>query len=388
VRTINFLFIALSVCKIHTLWAQSAEKPLKIRVDPAAAVGPTASSLLEEVSYIPLENTPQSQFSNVVQLIVGSRYIVVLDQQPAILIFTRTGKFRQRINVSGPVFQFFLDDTKDQISFDIYPATLVYNMDGKLIHRTTAERAPHGQFGVSKMKLNNNITVYYNTTVKLPNDSSIYELLFYKADSLVNKCLPFPAAYKMDELDAFGFKNFISTITDGDTAVYYIRNYDYTVYRIQASRLLPAYQFIFPLQDAVPDDFRETMLNRIEYVAREKNLITRLFAFHRVRDLLNFDDGHGSYLYSLSSRRLFDLDQVHADSLTYYLPISGERMTLEYDDGRYFYSFCQPDILFDKMEATDKSRRMYPAALEQFFKNKTNATGNPALIVLRFKPNL
>jgi 6-bladed beta-propeller len=375
---------------MHTLCGQGVgAQPLKIRVDPAAAVSATASSLLEEVSYIPLETTPQSQFSDVLQLTIGSRYIVVLDQQvSAILIFTRTGKFHQRINISGPVFQFFLDDKKDQLSFDIYPSTLVYDVDGKLIHKTTAGGVPHGQFGVSKMKLNNNTTVYYNTTVKLPGDSSIDELLFYKGDSLVNKCLPFPGAYKMDELDAFGFKNFIPNVTNGDTAVYYIRNYDYTVYRIHTNRISPAYQFIFPLQDALPDGFRETTINRMEYVAKGKDLITRLFAFHRVKDLLNFDDGHGSYLYSLSTRRLFDLDQVHADSLTYDLPISGERMTLEYDDGKYFYSFCQPDILFNKMAATDKSRRMYPAALQQFFQNKKNAVGNPVLIVLRFKSNL
>jgi len=388
-KFIKFLLVALSVCKMHIAWSQGVTQPLKIRVDPAAAVGVPASSLLEEASYIPLENTPQSQFSDVLQLIVGSRYIVVLDQQvSAILIFFRTGKFHHRINISAPIFQFFLDDKRDQLSFDIYPSTLVYDMDGKLIQKTTAGGVPHGQFGVSKMKLPDNTTVYYNTTVKIPNDSSIDELLFYRGDSLVNKCLPFPAAYKMDELDAFGFKNFISTITNGDTAVYYIRNYDYTVYRIQANRLLPAYQFIFPLQNALPDDFRQTLVNRTEYATKEKNRIIRFFVFHRDNDLLTFDDGHGSYLYSLPSRRLFDLDQVHADSLTYYLPISGERLGLENYDGKYFYSFCRPEILFDKMEATDKSRRMYPAALQQFFQNKNNATGNPVLIVLRFKSHL
>jgi hypothetical protein len=389
VRPIKFLLTSLSLFSIYAALSQGVAQPLKIRIDPTTAVGGTASSLLEEVSFIPLETTPQSQFSDVLQLTVGSRYIVVLDKQvPAILVFTRTGKFHQRINISAPVFQFSFDDKKDQLSFDIYPSTLVYDVDGKLIYKTTAGGVPHGQFGVSKMKLNNNTTVYYNTTVKLPNDSSVDELLFYKGDSLVNKCLPFPAAYKMDALDEFGFKNFISNVTNGDTAVYYIRNYDYTVYRIHTNRISPAYQFIFPLQAALPDDFRQTQVNRMDYAAKEKNMIIRLFAFHRANDLLTFDNGHGSYLYSLQTRKLFDLDQVHADSLSYYLPISGERLTLENYDGNYFYSFCQPDILFNKMEATDKSRRIYPEALQQFFQSKKNAAGNPVLIVLRFKSNL
>lgn len=239
------------------------------------------------------------------------------------------------------------------------------------------------------MVLDKNHTAYYNTSIKAGKDSTIYGLLVYNKDHISNRFLPFPKNYKMEEgLDDFGFKNFTLNIDGDDTSVYYTRNFDYTIYRLTLTAIVPVYQFLFPIQYTLPDNFEQG--KKIEILQKQKNIIARMFNFYKSGNVMYFDNGQHSYLYNISSRHLVDMDKIVSDPLSDDLPVTPSelnegRIILLNFDGKHLYTTCLPHVLFDQMEATRKEKRHYQPDLVNFFSNKKNEKGNPVLIQIEFK---
>src|SRR5690606_21767460 len=71
-----------------------------VRIDPQSAKGGKVLDIFDSVSYIPLETTKESQFGEINQLIVTEENYIILDNRTTncILIFTKDGKFKAKIN--------------------------------------------------------------------------------------------------------------------------------------------------------------------------------------------------------------------------------------------------------------------------------------------------
>ena len=72
-----------------------------LRIDPASSRGAAASQLFDEVQFIPLETTKESMFGSISQLHLTDDSFVIWDYDTkSILIFTKEGKYRAKINGS------------------------------------------------------------------------------------------------------------------------------------------------------------------------------------------------------------------------------------------------------------------------------------------------
>lgn len=378
--------------------AQSAERARRIRVDPELAGGGPLSRFIDNVQFIPLERRKECQVRSIFQVETTGGYIVFLDKAVgAVFVFTQEGLFRARVNIGPTVFGFSLDGHKDEISIDEYPDTKVYNLEGKLVRQTVIGLRPHNELGVSRRTLAPGCTAYVNTNLVTGPDSLIYSLLVYKDGRLSGRYLPYPADYRLDQWDQVGPINFATGPDAVDSGVYYMRNYDYTVYRLTPSVLRPAYQFIFPLQESVPGDFMtDTGYNgrRTAFFSKKENgdCIRRLYHFSRVGDMLFFSEGRHSYVLDTRQQVLVGVNRLIPDSLSFFLPLTDSQTdSLKKEvylnaGGVDAWFQCSPAGLLEGWKVNRNKKVLYPAALEKYFNEGGPVTDrNPVLVRVRFK---
>ncbi len=380
------------------LFAQGRNSIKKIRIDPEAAVGGNAARFIDSIVYVPLEPTNESRFRYIYQLEATDDHFIVLEKESnAVLIFTNTGNFHAKIKVEKNVFQFSFDQRSKLIEIVNYPEIVFYNLDGELIKKSTLAARPNTMMGVTKTVLDNNYTVFYNNRLKTTKDSLVYQLLVYKNNRITNWFLPYPQYYKFDQFDHMGAINFGPNFNDADTGVYYIRSYDYTVYRLTPGSLKPVYQFIFPVQYSLPQNFiTDTSYNdkRMAFLRKDKDrmIIPRLFRFYKKGSQLFFSEGKHSFILDEKTQTLVDVNKIVSDSVSNFLPVTetaadpkSKSVYLDFD-GNFFYFSCPAEVLFSQMEASKNRRIKYSTELNAFFNDKKNRMeGNPVLVKVKFK---
>jgi hypothetical protein len=378
------------------VFAQGGNIIKKIRVDPEAAVGGNAARFIDSITYVPLETTKESRFHYIYQLDVADDHFIVLEKENnAVLIFTKTGKFRAKIKVEKNVFQFSFDQRSKLIEIVNFPESVFYNLNGELIKKSTLTDRPNTMMGITKTALDNNYTVFYNNRLKATKDSLIYQLLVYKNNRITNWFLPYPQYYKFDQLDQMGSINFGPDFNDTDTGVYYIRSYDYTVYRLTPGSLKPVYQFMFPVQYSLPQNFiTDTSYNgnRMALLRKDRLIIPRLFRFYKKGNQLFFSEGKHSYILDEPTQTLVDVNKIVSDSVSNFLPVTetevdpkSKSVYLDFD-GNCFYFSCPAEVIFNQMEASKNKRITYSPELAVFFNDKKNRVeGNPVLVKVKFK---
>ncbi|HVU83264.1 MAG TPA: 6-bladed beta-propeller [Puia sp.] len=396
-RTAAFLWF-LFVNGAVPAFTQTA--PKKIRVDLAAAMGGKVSQYVDSVIFIPLERTKEAQVRSIFQMEVTDGYFVILDKENStVWVFTRAGDFHADVKVGQNVFQFRLNKM-NQIEIDNYPETLVYNMEGALVKKMSIGGRPNTLLGVTKRELDDGHTVYYNTSLVVAKDSLIYQLLVYQGERITNYFLPYPKNYRLEPFDNVGPINFSANLHDADAGIYYMRNYDYTVYRLTPDALVPVYQFVFPVQNSLPGDFfTDTSYNgkRMSFFIKDESglVISRLYRFYKKGGQLFFSDGKYSYIFDMGTQDLVCVNKIVSDPSSYNLPLTDteadkwkKSVYLNFD-GSYFYFSCSPEVMYSQRDQTGGKKNRYPPALEKFFGNGRNRTeGNPVLVQVKFKKDL
>lgn len=115
-----YLLIVLLAFSQSSAIAQNMKPIQKIRIDPEAADSGKVSQYIDAVSFIPLETTKDSEFSNIVQLEMNDDYYIILDDRvPAILIFTDRGYFIKESIPGKLSINSLLIKRKTRLSFKI-----------------------------------------------------------------------------------------------------------------------------------------------------------------------------------------------------------------------------------------------------------------------------
>lgn len=404
--------IALSFCFLQVIRAQNIPGQEKIRIDPSAAMGGTVSQYIDSVEFIPFESTPKSTFGNIDQLEMTDNYFLILDRETtSLLIFTKQGQFHakiegQKVNPQQPNFYNFNFDKKTNlIEINFISKICLFNLDGKLAFQRSASLDKY--MGI-KTGLGDKFSGYYFYSPWKPytkNDSIGYELTVMEEGRLLRKYLPFRINLKYRESGGSQLHtDFFPDPAANDSAVWFTRDYDYSVYRLTPHTLEAPYLFIFPLSKSLPKNFRTDSVfdnKRSQYIKENKVVIYKVVNFYKYADNLLFKTITNSFsgsslIYNLGSHHLVAIDKIVSDARSYFLPITdaeaggldfSSRGIIQYD-GENFYTSCTSLILFYQKEATKTKNPSYPAPLNAYLNNKQNMKSNPVLVRIRFKPDL
>jgi hypothetical protein len=405
------LAICLAVTFPKPIQGQDQPITKRIRIDPSSAMGGTASQYIDKIQFITFQTTPKSAFGNIDQLEITDKYFIILDRETkAILIFNKQGQFHAKIEAAkispqDPSFyDFYLDKQKNLIEVD-YPSDIyVCDLDGKLVSHTT--RSLEKYSGV-KTSLGSDFSGYYFYSPYRPyptNSSIFYEIMVHENDSLTNKYLPYSPNSKYS--DTQGSQSHTDFYPDqaNDSTTYFVREYDYNIYKLTPHTFTAAYQFIFPLQVSLPKNFRtDSSFNakRQKFIGDNKSLIYKLGNFYKTDNYILFKTIAGdflrpSYLFSTKSQTLIVIDKIVSDATSYFLPITdaeaGGYTFINHGillfDGESFYTSYSSLLLLSQMEATKNKKPQYPPVLAKYLGNNANSKGNPVLVQIKFKSTL
>ncbi len=390
--------------------AQQPSQPTILRIDPSTAMGGTVSQLIDSVEFIPLESTPQSAFGRIDQLEITKNYYLILDRETtSLLIFTSNGRFHARIegakiNPQHPNFyNFSFDREKEEIEIHYLYTILRFNLDGKLLSK--AQGNPSSFVG-TKLNLGKGYDASYLYNPWVPSsmsDSIAFQLMSSQQGHVIQHELPYHLNLKYD--DTQGAQSHMDlTAGDTDTSAYYVRDYDYAVYKLTPHTFKKAFSILLPLQNSLPADFLtnpDYNDRRAKYVSEHKDVIYKINDFYHYGDKICFKAISGNpecytYLYNTSTGMLLCVNKIVSDARSYYLPVTdgeigGPELSyqglLQFDGGSFYTSYTSL-ILFYMRQNTQSKGARYPPALAAYFADQANKKGNPVLVRFKFKPNL
>jgi hypothetical protein len=381
-----------------------------LRIDPSTARGASASQIFDEVKYIPLETTKESLFGSISQLKVTTDYYIIYDYDTkAILIFDKQGKYKTKIN--GTKIE---KDPDNKNSQDFYGFSLVTENDQQVIQLKSGKynfyfdlnakliRKVKGEKYVSNEKFSDGTVVDYSYTEKKDKDSTNYEISLVKDTKKVASYFPYSMEkYKTDEFYSGG-----ESITNYGVPdeLFFIRAYEYNIYKLTPKKLLLAYNIIFPANISLPADFRDNPLykgKRREYFDKNPKVFFAIGSVYQLGNDLFLKGTNWSWggdekkalIYNLKTSALTSVSDIEPDSLSQFLPVTDAGIGWEFAgrgfllyEKKYFYTSYSSLALFGYKEQSAGKNRKYDALLTEYFKTQ-NKKSNPVLIQLKPKGN-
>jgi hypothetical protein len=421
--TVNKLILAFCLFFISAT-AVLAQKVIKVdsshmmtlRVDPSNAVGGMVSDFFTEVNYIPLETTKESLFGSISGLEITDDYYIIFDDNThSILIFTKSGKFHAKItsSESSPIYNFSLNKWAKQIIFsrDRYKTLTYCDYDGKVVNtvKLGGETAKDeiGNYGLHLFSPDKGFTnSWYNNIDSTSKDYRVYFrslIVFANTNHKIYAYgLPFTKAENQMEMASNGGQWPISNFGI-DTAYFYSKPFDSSIYTITPNAITLSYKFIFPIQTSLPIDFLSNSdynKKRVDWIERHEQAIYCLTNFFRIGNNLIFRTGNwggnnkeNNLIYNLKSGTLIAYKHIEQDERSYFMPI--------YDPIGYTFEnrgilACTGGSLYTSISAVGMYKAYndnagqavnYPAALATYFK-KGSIKDNPAILQLKLNDEL
>jgi len=415
---VNQLFISL--CLVVVATTVVAQRVIKtdtsnyktIRIDPSNASGGNVSDVFDEISYIPLETTPESLFGSIYQLEVVDDYFIILDQNTKyILLFDKNGKFHTKIkatqNQSGfSIWRFFVNRWTRQIVFsaDSYRTIDFYDFDGKLVkhQELKGNKRPSFSYFIGPDKLIS-CDMYRNEDTK----SKYYtpytrSLIQYRQD--MNTVYASGMHYTETEgkINAIGHGIGPLTYYGNDTTLFYAEYYKYKIYTVTPNTIKLTYKFIFPLTSTLsPGFYKNTMYTDsvIKYLDYHKDQISIINNCYKAGDnlvfeahSLNYDSKERNLIYNLKSGGLIAYEHISPDEKSFFLPVYADETNFKNNglaacDGKYIYTSMSSLTMFKAHEDNDGKNITYSPALAAYFKNG-NRKDNPVILQFKLKDNL
>ncbi|MGF7082981.1 6-bladed beta-propeller [Mucilaginibacter sp. UYCu711] len=389
---------------------------MTLRVDPSNAVGGVASDFFSEVNYIPLETTKESLFGSISKLEITDDYYIILDQNThCILFFTKTGKFHTKIKSSegSPIYDFSVNKWTKQIIYtrDNYKNLAYCDYDGKIIKTTklggeTAKDevtqysfyfiAPDKIVGQNYQNTLDSTDKYYKTFSK--------SLIVYAMDNhkVYAQGLPFKKSTGKVEYAWTGLGPLTSFGVD--TAYFYSKMWDYSIYTITPNAIQFTYKFHLPMFSSLPNDFMTNALyadKKYEWLQKNRDVIYGLGNFFRTGNNLVFktfsENGYNNkednLIYNLKSGTLIAYKHIQQDERSYFLPIYDPTGYTFNSSGilacanGYIYTSVSAVGLYKGYNDNTEQKVNYPPALAEYFK-KGSIKDNPAILQLKLKDDL
>jgi hypothetical protein len=396
--TVKYLaaFYSLFLSTIVT-FAQQPSAGGTLKIAPSSAASVMASQVFDEVNYIPLETTNESLFGTINKLFVTDKYFIIFDNDThCILFFFKDGKFHCKINCDPHAYGITVNKEKNEVVFNKNGNLWYYDFNGKKL------REEHEKFiGESYYFSKNRVGyAFYSADEKYYPDTISHELFLANENKVYAEFLPYnnkkAAVQSKDNFYAPAFYDIGS-----DTAVYFRRNFDYSIYRLTKNRLSKQYSFVFPLANSLPDGFysdTSSKNKKIPYIQSHTDLIYGVgFPYQTGNNLFfrleQWNAKSESYMYNLNSGNLISIRYMHPDSSTYYLPVTDlnygdvfANQNFLTSDGKYIYSILSSAMMFQFNNTNADKKVQYNAVLKTYFA-KRNRKDNPVIVQIKPKEN-
>ncbi len=382
-----------------------------LRLDPQNARGAAVSQLFDEVKFIPLETTKESLFGSISDLKIVKETFLIFDwDTKAILIFTKEGKFKNKIDATR-----IQKDKADNSKSEFYGFTTIEENNESLIQIHTEKYVHYFNLDGKQIKkvLNKDVKSNYdfkyadNKTVVRPNfllkngkDSATYEVGIFNGKDSTGY---FPYSIKRYETDEFwgGGPRFYQYGVDNE--MFYLNYYDYNLYKITPAKLSLAYKIIFPANNSLPKDFITNPIyikKRGEYFRNNPKVFYSLSSTYLIGNNLylkmsNYGwdpDIKKSIIYNLKSGNITSIQDLEPDSLSSFLPITDASGNF-YDfrnrgfhllkDGYFYTSYSSLAMFTFKEQLSDKYDK-FSQEMQAYFKTQ-NKKSNPIIIQLKPK---
>lgn len=405
------LIAALLFC--FTLLCSNAQE--KIYFEPKFAAAAKQSQFINYNGAVVLETTPQSKFDKYSRIIATKNYFVVCDYSAKkMLLFDKTGRFVNKIKNKLDFNRLNYNEEKDRLEvvninkmFRLTPKDNAQIQEDytnpknrKYYLKYYIDFSDTINFTVHKQKISSADIlnpVAYTDGKHIVNQILVdknfaseqdYELKIFKGDSLLKQYFPYKK--KNDSRYIFDGGTVAVTYGGNNNAKWITHPYDYTVYSLQNDSLYKVYDFILPLERAVPGDFfTRDFQNKTEkdnYLRQNRKLIKQLYMYNLSSRYLSFAMQSMQYerlqfIYDTKTKTFYSSDKITADSATYYLPITKNQ---SFSDGAAMYARIYADEALKIFEDHKKDNVVYPPQLEAYLKNAT-ADSNPVLINFTYR---
>jgi hypothetical protein len=405
--TILFLLI-VSYCFSQTGIIDSSETKV-IRIDPRQSFGKSVSDVFEDVRYIPLETTKESNFGEIGKLEISENRLVIFDSDTwAIYIFDKSGKFinkitNKQIGRLAKIKQqnnesFFVTFTLrkyngiDFIDIPTRNSIIRFDMNGQYLNKIEFKDIDNGMVLANRTKIVmgylNDANKYYDLAV-ISNERDT--TLFFSFDIM---------SYDLDDLIS---GNRIAYSKDFQS-VLFTTYYSYDIFEINSTKLLYKYKLILPGDISLPTDFFTNQVydkKRLSYLRKNKNMIFGISKMHAIGDYLylrfeSFNQHKASrknIAYHTKANMAISLQDLTPDKLSYYLPIEDSSCSDYFMmrgfinfDGNNLYTSISYQCMKTFMLQNEQNKVPYPKELKDKFDAKLHDQ-NPILVVLKPKTN-
>jgi hypothetical protein len=394
------IFFCLFLMAISSV-AQEIGTTRRIYIDPLKVPVLTATQVLDQVSYIPLETTSESRFNTINKLSVIDQYYIIQETNTnRIFLFTREGKFHCRIDLKPYSGAFAVNNTKNEIVVNRGRTNTYYNFDGEKLREE-----PETTIGSPYFFANGSIGyVDYRVSERYLTDTISHEYRVIDKGKEKGRFLPYNMKYAViqsgDNIHTWHTHVYE---TGSDTSAFYCRRFEYNIYRLSTTGISMAYSLVFPQNNTMSDSvFTIDSLKGHRY-AYFKNHHKRIYGlsfvyqtgnnlFFRLDSWLGNLNGNDSYIFNLKTNTLLSVKHITSDALNYNLPLTdifngGNFFNWNFltSDGKYVYTSLKSDLMFKANAVNNESR--YPKTLKAYF--ATGKSGdNPVIVQIGFKENV
>lgn len=381
-----------------------------LRIDPQSARGANVSQVFDDVKFIPLETTKESLFGSIYDLKIVNNQFVLFDYDTrAVLIFSKDGKFKGKIDASKipkddadksktELYGYQIaEENKDSV-IAIYSSKyfFYFDLNGKQIKKVL-----HKDAGFNRdFKLADKETVIRQGYIeKNGKDSTHYEIGILKKGKDSVGYLPF--SIKRYETDQYLGGSYLFDYGVANE-LFFITTYTFNLYKVTPLNFSLAYRIIFPAANSLPKDFMENpdhKNKRIEYFQKNPKVFyglnnTYLIGnnlYMQMRNLGSSRDTKNALIYNIKTAETTSLQDLTPDSLSSFLPVTDAGAFYDfanrgfhlYKDNHFYTSYSSLAMFTFKEQMGDKNTKFSPQ-MQEYFKTQ-NRKSNPVIIQLKPK---
>lgn len=305
-KTFWVLFTCISYCILFQVRGQNlipvdSSKVQILRIDPSNATGGNAIEIFESIKYIPLQTTKESLFGKISQLEITDQYFIILDKSTnSILFFNKDGTYHHKIKGGNPDFgaksfdKLNLIRETNELVFLQNNKGLTYvflDFTGKKTREIKYDFSTKLQFMDYKFLSKDELISSNPYDPEIIDGKQTKFLLEYVKNfhDVYASAFPFkPSLYK-NRYDSYMFNNF--TYTGTDTAFFYVKPNEYSIFKLSKNRIEHAYKLILPLRYVLPESLvaDSSISSEIKFgTIRNKGYVSRIGEFYQLNDNLVF----------------------------------------------------------------------------------------------------
>jgi hypothetical protein len=382
----------------------------KIYFEPKTALSGRQSDFISFKDIIVFETTPESKFDRYSRIIPTKNYLIVCDYSAKkILLFDKHGRFISKLKNKLDLDQLNYNEENDRL--EVVAKNKMYRLTDKdhsqiLEHFDNPRNKKYYRkyfvdfsdtlhLTVQKQKISSRDIlnpVAYTDGMHIVNQITVdknfakdegFELKIYRGDSLLKQYFPYKkkndSRYIYDE-----GKVDVTSAATTDTR-WVTHPFDYTIYALQKDSLYKVYNFILPLERAIPADFfTKAFQNKTEkdnYARQNKKAVKQLHVFNLNPRYINIElEGmyydEQEFIYDTRVKSFYSIEKIEPDSLTFYLPLCN---SYSFKDGPLIYSRLFVADIQKAAEAHKKDTVVYPPLLQTYL-NTATTESNPVLV--------